>query len=78
MREVLLRESNGALTQTAIFTELMALRLLMNGVLREIALGRTMSPDQYSALLREVRNSKRTTARDVLAEQYEPQQTGGQ
>ena len=76
-REVLLREVRSGCTQTAIFTELMALRLLMNGVLRPLALGETLSKEKYQALVAEVRSSKHETARDVLT-QYEPQQTGGQ
>ena len=76
-REVLLREARSGCTQTAIFTELMALRLLMNGVLRPLALGETLSREKYQALVAEVRSSKHETARDVLT-QYEPQQTGRQ
>lgn len=76
-REVLLREARSGCTQTAIFTELMALRLLLNGVLRPLALGETLSKERYQALVAEVRSSKHETARDVLT-QYEPQQTGAQ
>ncbi|MGI4755282.1 MAG: hypothetical protein ACRYGF_00350 [Janthinobacterium lividum] len=76
-RDVLLKEARQGQTERAIFTELMALRLLLNGVLRPLALGETLSKEKYQALVAEVRNSKHETARDVLT-QYEPPQTGGQ
>lgn len=74
-REVLLAAANSNDVETAIFTELLALRLLLNGVLREVALGRTMTEAQYSALLSEARRTKHQTARDVL-EQYQPASKG--
>ncbi len=70
-REVLLGELGRHDGERAVFTELMALRLLMNGVLRELALGRTMTPEQHQALVTEVRKTKHEVATNVL-KQYQP------
>ncbi len=75
-REVLLEKARSGPTGTAIFTELIALRLLMNGVLRSIVVGEKMSPQIYQQLVTEVRNTKRDAARDVLTQYQNP--TGGQ
>ena len=53
----------------------MALRLLMNGVLRELALGRTMTSEQHQALVTEVRKTKHEVATNVL-KQYQPATAG--
>ena len=74
-RDVLLREARRGADERAVFTELMALRLLLNGALREIALGRQMTETQYQALLIDVKKSKHQTAADVL-EQYQPSRKG--
>ena len=76
-REVLLREARRGCTDRAIFTELMALRLFVNGVLREIALGRTLTEKQFEAHLAEAKKNKHQTAADVLA-QYQPSTEGAE
>ena len=70
-REALLEHARKGRSDAAVFTELMALRLLMNGVLRELALGRTMTPEQHQALVTEVRRTKHEVATNVL-KQYQP------
>lgn len=74
-REVLLEKARTGPTGTAIFTELIALRLLMNGVLRSIVLGERMSPQVYQQLVTEVKATKREAAGDVLT-QYQIQNGG--
>ena len=73
-REVLLRESSRAETERALFTELTALRLLMTNVLRPLALGETLTPQSFQAILTGVRKDKHDAARDLLA-QYQPSRT---
>ena len=75
-REVLLREARKGASDTALLTEVIALRMLMSTVLRTVALGERLSPEAYAQVLAEVRANKHETARDVLS-QYQTQ-TGGQ
>ena len=70
-REALLANLKPQPNDTAIFTELMALRLLMNGVLRSLVLGEKMTPEQHQALVTEVRKTKHEVATNVL-KQYQP------
>ena len=74
-REVLLERARKGKAEAAVFTELIALRLLLNGVLRPLVLGEALTREQYQQLLTEVRNTKHDTARDVLA-QYQPTAEG--
>lgn len=67
-REVLLEKARSGPTGTAIFTELLALRLLMNGVLRSIVTDEKLSPQAYQQLVTEVRTTKHAAARDVLTQ----------
>ena len=71
-REVLLEKARTAPTGTAIFTELLALRLLMNGVLRSIVLDEKLSAQAYQQLVSEVRTTKHEVARDVLNQYQHP------
>ena len=75
-REVLLEKARTGPTGTAIFTELVALRLFVNNVLRTLVMGGTMSEKDYAQVLVEVRNAKHDTSREVLS-QYQ-KQNGGQ
>lgn len=67
-REALLDRARGGANASAIFTELIALRLLVNNVLRAVALGRTMSEKEYAQVLNEIKNTKRTAADEVLTQ----------
>jgi hypothetical protein len=75
-RDVLLREARRGCDDHAVFTELIALRMLVNNVLRALALGRTMSEKEYAQVLTEIRTNKHSAANDVL-NQYQ-KQNGGQ
>ncbi|ADW71401.1 plasmid mobilization protein [Granulicella tundricola] len=72
-REVLLEKARTGPTGTAVFTELIALRLLANNVLRSIALGKVMTEKEYAQVLSEVKNGKRITAAEILT-QYRNQE----
>ena len=74
-REILLDRAQKGKAESAVFTELIALRLLLNGVLRPLVLGESLTREQYQQLLIEVRNTKHDTARDVLT-QYQPSTEG--
>lgn len=76
-REVLLNRARQGRAEVAAFTELIALRMLLNAVLRSIVIGRTMTEAEYNTLLAELRKSKHATAQDVLA-QYQMQPEGAQ
>ena len=76
-REVLLSRVRQGRAESAAFTELIALRMLLNAVLRSMVTGRTMSEAEYNTLLAELRKSKHATAQDVLA-QYQTNPEGAQ
>ena len=73
-REILLAAARGARTDRALFTELTALRLLMTNVLRPLALGQTLTPEDFQAIQAGVRNDKHDAAQQLLA-QYQPNRT---
>ena len=67
-REVLLREARNTRTD-ALFTEIVATRMLLNLVLKPLACGQVMRPEDFSGVLANVRTGKRKAATDVM-EQY--------
>lgn len=67
-REVLLREARNARAD-ALFTEIVATRMLLNLVLKPLACGQAITPEEFSAVLANVRSTKRKAAADVM-EQY--------
>ncbi len=67
-REVLLREARRP-KNDPVFTEIVATRMMLNHVLRVIALGQVMTEEAFTYELDEVRMTKHETAREVL-EQY--------
>jgi hypothetical protein len=69
-REVMLQAASSAQTDVPVFTEVVALRLLMTNVLRPLALGQTIKPEDFQAVLAGVRKDKHDAARDLL-EQYQ-------
>ena len=76
-RETLLHYARQARAESAAFTELIALRMLLNAVLRSIVVGKKMTEAEYNTLLTELRRAKHATAQDVLA-QYQNSPEGGQ
>lgn len=67
-REVLLREARNSRTD-ALFTEIVATRMLLNLVLKPLACGQVMSTEDFSGVLTNVRTTKHKAAMDVM-EQY--------
>ena len=67
-REVLLREARNS-RGDALFTEIVATRMLLNLVLKPLACGQVMSPEDFSSVLANVRTTKHKAATDVM-EQY--------
>ena len=67
-REVLLREARKS-RGDALFTEIVATRMLLNLVLKPLACGQVMTAEEFSGVLANVRTTKRKAATDVM-EQY--------
>ncbi len=67
-REVLLREAR-SFRADALFTEIVATRMLLNLVLKPLVCGERMSAEQFSAVLTNVRTTKHKSATDVM-DQY--------
>ena len=67
-REVLLREARNS-RGDALFTEIVATRMLLNLVLKPLACGQVMTPEDFSGVLANVRTTKHKAATDVM-EQY--------
>ena len=67
-RETLLAASRNE-TITPIFTETIAIRQLLNAVLRHVTCGSVMTPEQFQAEVQGIRSSKHKAAADVM-QQY--------
>jgi urate oxidase len=67
-RDVLLREASDSRTG-ALFTEVVATRMLLNLVLKSIACGEVITAEVFSNILTNVRTTKHQAATDVM-EQY--------
>jgi hypothetical protein len=67
-REVLLREARSPRAD-ALFTEIVAIRMLLNLVLKPLSCGEVLTPESFSAVLTNVRTTKHKAATDVM-EQY--------
>jgi urate oxidase len=66
-REVLLREARSSRTD-ALFTEIIATRMLLNLVLKPLACGQVMTTEEFSGVLANVRTTKHKAATDVMAQ----------
>ncbi len=67
-REVLLAAARGE-TVTPLFTEIVAIRQLLNSTLRNVACGAVMTPEAFQAELQSIRSSKHKAAGEVM-QQY--------
>jgi hypothetical protein len=67
-REVLLREARTSRSD-ALFTEIVATRMLLNLVLKPLACGELVTAEEFSGVLTHVRTTKHKAAADVI-EQY--------
>ena len=72
-REVLLREARSRRTD-ALFTEIVATRMLLNLVLKSVACGEVMTPETFSAVLTKVRTTKHKQALDMMDQYATPDQ----
>ncbi len=64
-REVLLREARSSRTD-ALFTEIVALRMMLNNFLRPLVCGETMTPDDFTAHMMTIRATKTKVAQEIL------------
>jgi hypothetical protein len=67
-REVLLREARRT-ADDALFTEVVATRMLLNNVLLPLANGQKITPEGFAMIMANVRTEKRKAAREVM-QQY--------
>ena len=74
-RDVLLREARRS--DDALFTELVATRMLMVNLLKPLILGKQVSQDWITEAMAAVRREKRKAARDLM-QQYMEETAGGQ
>jgi len=72
-REVLLREARSP-RGDALFTEIVATRMLLNLVLKSVACGEVMTPETFSAVLTKVRTTKHKQALDMMEQYATPDQ----
>jgi hypothetical protein len=72
-REVMLREARSRRTD-ALFTEIVATRMLLNLVLKSVACGEVMTPESFSAVLTKVRTTKHKQAFDMMEQYATPDQ----
>ena len=73
-REVLLAAARGE-TITPTFTEIVAIRQLLNSTLRSIVCGDSMTPEAFQAELQGIRSSKHKAAAEVM-QQYAATEAG--
>jgi hypothetical protein len=69
-RETLLAAARGEAI-TPSFTEIVAIRQLLNSALRHVACGTVMTPEAFQAELQGIRSSKHKAALEVM-QQYAP------
>ena len=62
-----MREARNARTD-ALFTEIVATRMLLNLVLKPLACGQVMTAEEFSGVLANVRTTKHKAATDVMAQ----------
>jgi hypothetical protein len=70
VRDTLLHEArspSGGVSLTHVLTEVVALQLFLTEALSPVVCGQRMTSEQYDALLRNVKATKRRAAKDVIA-----------
>lgn len=67
-RDALLASARRTVT-TPVFTEVIAMRILLNTILRQVACGTLMTPEAFNAEMQSVRTSKHKAAEEVM-QQY--------
>ncbi len=67
-REVLLREARGSRTDV-LLTEIVAMRMMLNSLLRPLTCGEIITADDFTAHMTNIRTTKHKVALDIL-QQY--------
>jgi hypothetical protein len=67
-REVLLRQARTSRTDP-LFTEIVAMRMMLNTLLRPLSCGEIITPDDFTAHMTKIRTTKQKVASDIL-QQY--------
>jgi len=67
-REVLLREARGCRTDV-LLTEIVAMRMMLNSLLRPLSCGETITPDDFTAHMMTIRTTKQKVTQEIL-QQY--------
>lgn len=70
-RESLLSAARGEVV-TPLFTEIVAIRQLLNSTLRSLSCGDTMTPEAFQKELQTIRSSKHKAAAEVMQQYAEP------
>ena len=65
-REVLLREARGSARTDALFTEVVALRMMLQSFLKPVCCGEVITQDDFSAEMMSIRTTKQKTASELL------------
>ena len=58
---------------TPLFTEIVAIRQLLNSTLRSVACGDTMTPEAFQKELQTIRSSKHKAASELMQQYIEPE-----
>ena len=72
-REVLLREARRS-KDDPLFTEVVAIRMLLNNLLAPMAAGQKLTQDNFVEIMAVVRDGKRNAAREVMQQYMEAEQ----
>ena len=72
-REVLLREA-GPAKEDALFTEIVATRMLLVNLFEPHLLGQTLTQENITEIMADVRESKHEAAREVMQQYERPEQ----
>ena len=70
-REVLLREARRS-DEDPLFIELIATRMLVVNLLKPLAMGKTVTQEDYTRISAAVRSDKRKVAREIQQQYVEP------
>ena len=75
-RAVLLRAARGASHDPA-FTEIIAMRLLLNTILKRIACGELMTAESFNHEIQRIRNDKQKVAKEVMQTYHNTENSNG-
>jgi hypothetical protein len=70
-REVLLREARGSRAD-ALFTEVVAMRMMLNKLLRPLTCGEAITPDDFTTCMATIRTTKQKVAQEIMQQYLTP------